>query len=63
MTQATATETHHETGLYDLTNLAKMKTLGTHAQEALDDEVLRLGRELIEIGSRTIAGYGYRLAL
>jgi AhpD family alkylhydroperoxidase len=35
MTQATATETHQETGLYDITNLGKMKILGTHAQEAM----------------------------
>jgi AhpD family alkylhydroperoxidase len=35
MTQATATETQQETGLYDIRNLEKMKTLGTHAPEAM----------------------------
>jgi AhpD family alkylhydroperoxidase len=35
MTQATATEMDQKTGLYDITNLDKMKILATHAPEAM----------------------------
>jgi AhpD family alkylhydroperoxidase len=35
MTQATATETHQETALYDITNLDKMKSLAVHAPDAM----------------------------
>ena len=35
MTNATITEMDQKTGLYDITNLDKMKTLETHAPEAM----------------------------
>ena len=35
MTNATTTEMDQKTGLYDMTNLDKMKTLATHAPEAM----------------------------
>lgn len=35
MTQATTPEMDQKTGLYDITNLDKMKTLATHAPEAM----------------------------
>ena len=35
MTNATTTEIEQNTSLYDITNLEKMKTLGTHAPEAM----------------------------
>ena len=35
MANATTTELGQKTSLYDITNLEKMKTLGTHAPEAM----------------------------
>ena len=35
MTNAATTEIDQKTGLYDITNLDKMKDLGTHAPEAM----------------------------
>ena len=35
MATAITTETDQKTSLYDITNLDKMKTLGTHAPEAM----------------------------
>ena len=35
MTNATTTDMDQKTGLYDITNLDKMKTLATHAPEAM----------------------------
>lgn len=36
MTNATATKSQQETGLYDMTNLSKMKSLAVHAPEAMN---------------------------
>lgn len=36
MTNTTATGLHQETGLYDMKNLDKMKTLRAHASKAMD---------------------------
>lgn len=35
MMNATATELQQETGLYDITNLSRMKNLAVHAPEAM----------------------------
>ena len=35
MTNATTTDMDQKTGLYDITNLDKMKTLATHAPEGM----------------------------
>jgi AhpD family alkylhydroperoxidase len=36
VTNATATELQQETGLYDMTNLSRMKSLAIHAPEAMN---------------------------